>query len=139
MNGASLSNIVQKFIPKSINSQISIGSTSPATTNYAVQYSGIKLNERIKILEEENKILKNRLKIEEPVMSFIDNYEYKMFNENYYRLMKNNENKTKQNINDFFKVKNKGKDCSGLIIITNIIQMNFIIFCIIIFNGFKIQ
>jgi hypothetical protein len=47
IDGVSINDVSQKFVPKPFTNQISIGTNPTETTRYKIQYYGIKLNEKI--------------------------------------------------------------------------------------------
>jgi hypothetical protein len=48
IDGVSLNNVTQKFVPKPVNSKFNIGENDMSLYRYAVQFFGVRLNEKIK-------------------------------------------------------------------------------------------
>lgn len=77
IDGISVGNITQKFIPKPFTNQFTIGTNPTETTRYKIQYSGIKLNE---------KIIRGELRKIVVYFKSINNLTNVLMDESYYRI-----------------------------------------------------
>lgn len=91
LDGVSISNVTQKFVPKPYSSKFSVGENQKELERYSVQFFGIKLNEKIK-RGELRKIVINFRSIDVP--------KSELFEEVYYRIYIK-EGKTNVNIFDW--------------------------------------
>jgi hypothetical protein len=78
VSGTSLENVLQKFIPKSVANNFKIGGDVNDFNRYAMQYYGIKLNEKIQTTEK-RKIVVNFRDINNPRNVVLDNVYYKIW------------------------------------------------------------
>jgi hypothetical protein len=78
IDGASLGDITQKFVPKPYTSQYTIGENQTELQRYAIQYFGVKLNEKIK-RDEKRKIVVTFRSIDEPKTVLLDEVYYRIF------------------------------------------------------------
>lgn len=78
IDGVSLSDVTQKFIPKPYTAAISIGSNPTAYERYAIQFYGVKQNEKIK-RGELRKIVINFKSINNSKNTLLDEVYYRMF------------------------------------------------------------
>lgn len=78
IDGVSISDVTQKFVPKSFFSGYSFGENPKETQNYIVQFSGIKQNEKI-IRGELKKILIELKSIEQQKTVLFDDVYYRIF------------------------------------------------------------
>jgi hypothetical protein len=78
LNGVSLSDVKQKFIPKSYQTTISIGENVTELHRYAVQFFGIKQNEKL-VSGEIRKINVTFRSIDLPRSVVLDNVYYKIY------------------------------------------------------------
>jgi len=78
LSGVTLSNVTQKFIPKSITNQITIGKNPTESHRYATQFYGIKLSERIK-RGDIRKVVVTFRSIDLPKTVVLDQVYYRMF------------------------------------------------------------
>lgn len=91
IDGVSLADVKQKFVPKLFNTQYTIGENPTEYQRYIVQYYGIKLNEKIK-RGELRKVVVN--------LKSIDVQNVVLFDQVYYR-MYIKEGRTEVNIHDW--------------------------------------
>lgn len=94
INGVSIDSVVQKFVPKPLSGDYSIGENPIDLERYSIQFFGVKLNEKIK--RGENRKI---------VVSFksINNPSNRLFEEVYYRIYIK-EGKTQVNVFDWTKL-----------------------------------
>lgn len=78
IDGVTLSNITQKFVPKPYSSLYSIGKNETELIKYSVQYSGVRMNEKIK-RGEKRKIVVSFKSLETPKNTVFDNVYYRIF------------------------------------------------------------
>ena len=78
LDGISISNVTQKFVPKPFTSGYSIGTNPTETQNYKIQFSGIKQNEKI-IRGELKKIVLYLKSIEQSRTILFDDVYYRIF------------------------------------------------------------
>jgi len=78
IDGASISNVKQKFIPKPYTSQYTIGENQTELERYSIQFSGIKLNEKI-VKGEKRKIVVKFRSINQPKTELFDEVYFRMF------------------------------------------------------------
>lgn len=78
LDGFSIDDVKQKFIPKPYSSLYTVGENQTELERYAIQYSGIKLNEKI-IKGEKRKILVKFRSINQPKTQLFDEVYYRMF------------------------------------------------------------
>jgi hypothetical protein len=78
IDGVSLGDITQKFVPKPYTSQYTIGENQTELQRYAIQYFGVKLNEKIK-RDEKRKIVVTFRSIDEPKTVLVDEVYYRIF------------------------------------------------------------
>jgi hypothetical protein len=78
IDGVSLSNVKQKFIPKPLTTQYTIGDNPTELNRYAIQYFGINQNEKVK-RGELRKIVVSFKSINEPKTVLFDEVYYRMF------------------------------------------------------------
>jgi hypothetical protein len=78
LDGVSINDVKQKFIPKPYTSLYTIGENQTELERYAIQYSGIKLNEKI-IKGEKRKIVVKFRSINQPKTELFDEVYYRMF------------------------------------------------------------
>jgi hypothetical protein len=78
IDGISISDITQKFVPKPFTFGYSIGENPTETQSYKIQFSGIKQNEKI-IRGELKKIVLNLKSIEQPKTILFDEVYYRIF------------------------------------------------------------
>jgi hypothetical protein len=78
IDGVSLGDITQKFVPKPYTSQYTIGENQTELQRYAIQYFGVKLNEKIK-RDEKRKIVVTFRSIDEPKTVLLDEVYYRIF------------------------------------------------------------
>jgi len=78
LDGVSIDDVKQKFIPKPYTSLYTVGENQTELERYAIQYSGIKLNEKI-IKGEKRKILVKFRSINQPKTQLFDEVYYRMF------------------------------------------------------------
>lgn len=78
LDGVSINDVKQKFIPKPYTSLYTVGENQTELERYAIQYSGIKLNEKI-IKGEKRKIVVKFRSINQPKTELFDEVYYRMF------------------------------------------------------------
>ncbi len=78
IDGVSLSDISQKFVPKPFTSMYTIGENQTELNSYAIQYSGIKQNEKI-LRGEKRKVVVTFKSISNPKPQLFDEVYYRMF------------------------------------------------------------
>jgi hypothetical protein len=78
IDGVSLSNVKQKFIPKPLTSKYTIGENQTELNRYAIQYFGINQNEKVK-RGELRKIVVSFRSINTPNSVLFDEVYYRMF------------------------------------------------------------
>ena len=78
IDGVSISDVTQKFVPKSFSSGYSFGENPKETQSYVIQFSGIKQNEKI-IRGELKKILIELKSIEQQKTILFDDVYYRIF------------------------------------------------------------
>ena len=78
LDGVSIGDVKQKFIPKPYTSLYTVGENQTELERYAIQYSGIKLNEKI-IKGEKRKIVVKFRSINQPKTELFDEVYYRMF------------------------------------------------------------
>jgi hypothetical protein len=78
IDGVSLGDITQKFVPKPYTSQYTIGENQTELQRYVIQYFGVKLNEKIK-RDEKRKIVVTFRSIDEPKTVLLDEVYYRIF------------------------------------------------------------
>ena len=78
IDGASLSNVKQKFIPKPFTSKYTIGENQTELNRYSIQYFGINQNEKVK-RGELRKIVVSFRSINSPKTVLFDEVYYRMF------------------------------------------------------------
>ena len=78
LDGVSIADVKQKFIPKPYTSLYTVGENQTELERYAIQYSGIKLNEKI-IKGEKRKIVVKFRSINQPKTELFDEVYYRMF------------------------------------------------------------
>jgi hypothetical protein len=78
LDGVSIDDVKQKFIPKPYTSLYTVGENQTELERYAIQYSGIKLNEKI-VKGEKRKILVKFRSINQPKTQLFDEVYYRMF------------------------------------------------------------
>jgi len=78
LDGISIADARQKFIPKPYTSLYTVGENQTELERYAIQYSGIKLNEKI-IKGEKRKIVVKFRSINQPKTELFDEVYYRMF------------------------------------------------------------
>lgn len=94
IDGSSLSDITQKFIPKPFTSLYTIGENQTDLERYAIQFFGVKLNEKIKKGEKRKVVVTFRS---------INNPKSVLFDEVYYRIFIK-EGKTQVQVFDWTKI-----------------------------------
>jgi hypothetical protein len=78
LDGISINDVYQKFIPKPYTSLYTVGENQTELQRYVVQYFGVKLNEKIK-RGEKRKILVNIRSIDYPKNVLFDEVYYRIF------------------------------------------------------------
>ena len=78
IDGVSLSNVKQKFIPKPLTTKYTIGDNPKELNRYSIQYFGINQNEKVK-RGELRKIVVSFRSINEPKTVLFDEVYYRMF------------------------------------------------------------
>lgn len=78
LDGISISDVKQKFIPKPYTSLYTIGENQTELERYAIQFSGVKLNEKI-IKGEKRKIVVKFRSINYPKTELFDEVYFRMF------------------------------------------------------------
>jgi hypothetical protein len=78
IDGVSLSNVKQKFIPKPLTTKYTIGDNPKELNRYSIQYFGINQNEKVK-RGELRKIVVSFRSINEPKTVLFDDVYYRMF------------------------------------------------------------
>lgn len=78
IDDVSLTDISQKFVPKPFTTLYSIGENQTELTSYAIQYSGIKQNEKI-LRGEKRKVVISFRSISNPKTVLFDEVYYRMF------------------------------------------------------------
>jgi len=78
IDGVSIADVVQKFVPKPFTAQYSFGSNPTEIQKYVTQFSGIKQNERI-IRGELKKIVLGFKSIDVPNAQLFDEVHYRIF------------------------------------------------------------
>jgi hypothetical protein len=78
IDGVSLNDVTQKFIPKPYTSSLSIGSNPTNYDRYAIQFYGVKQNEKIK-RGELRKIVVNFKSIQNKINILLDEVYYRIF------------------------------------------------------------
>lgn len=78
INGISISNVTQKFVPKPITSRFSIGQNISETKNYKLQFYGIKQNDKI-IRGDIKKLTVYFKSIDNPLNQVLDEVYYRVF------------------------------------------------------------
>jgi hypothetical protein len=78
IDGVSISDVTQKFIPKPYTSQYSIGENQTELQRYSIQFFGIKQNEKI-IRGENRKVVITMRSIDYPKSVLFDEIYYRMF------------------------------------------------------------
>ena len=78
LDNVSIGDVKQKFIPKPYTSLYTVGENQTELERYAIQYSGIKLNEKI-IKGEKRKIVVKFRSINQPKTELFDEVYYRMF------------------------------------------------------------
>jgi hypothetical protein len=78
IDGVSLSDVKQKFIPKPLTTQYTIGDNPTELNRYAIQYFGINQNEKVK-RGELRKIVVSFKSINDPKTVLFDEVYYRMF------------------------------------------------------------
>lgn len=78
IDGVSLSDITQKFVPKPFTAGYTFGENPTETQKYVMQFSGIKQNEKI-IRGELKKVVLNLKSISQPKTQLFDEVNYRIF------------------------------------------------------------
>jgi hypothetical protein len=78
LDGVSINDIVQKFVPKPYSSKFSVGENETNLQRYSVQFFGIKLNEKIK-RDEIRKIVTTFRSIDTPKNVLLDEVSYRVY------------------------------------------------------------
>ena len=78
LNGISIPDVSQKFIPKPITNSLSIGQNQNLTKRYATQYFGVSMNEKLEI-GEKRKVTVNFRNIDNPRTEVLDEVYYKIY------------------------------------------------------------
>jgi hypothetical protein len=78
LDGISISDVKQKFIPKPYTSLYTVGENQTELERYAIQFSGVKLNEKI-IKGEKRKIVVKFRSINQPKTELFDEVYFRMF------------------------------------------------------------
>jgi len=78
IDGMSISDVKQKFVPKPYTANYTIGTNPTETQKYIMQFSGIKQNEKI-IRGELKKIVLNLKSIQQPRTELFDEVQYRIF------------------------------------------------------------
>lgn len=78
LDGVSISDVKQKFVPKPYTSLYTVGENQTELERYAIQFSGIKLNEKI-IKGEKRKIVVRFRSINHPKTELFDEVYFRMF------------------------------------------------------------
>jgi hypothetical protein len=78
IDGVSISDVTQKFVPKPFTSGYTIGSNPTETQTYKIQFTGIKQNEKI-IRGELKKVVLNLRSIEQSKTILFDDVFYRIF------------------------------------------------------------
>jgi hypothetical protein len=78
LDGVDISDVKQKFIPKPYTSLYTVGENQTELERYAIQFSGIKLNEKI-IKGEKRKIVIRFRSINQPKTQLFDEVYYRLF------------------------------------------------------------
>jgi len=78
IDGITISDVNQKFVPKPVTSGYTIGSNPTETQTYKIQFSGIKQNEKI-IRGELKKVVLNLRSIEQSKTILFDDVSYRIF------------------------------------------------------------
>lgn len=78
LDGVSISDVKQKFVPKPYTSLYTVGENQTELERYAIQFSGIKLNEKI-IKGEKRKIVVKFRSINQPKTELFDEVYFRMF------------------------------------------------------------
>lgn len=78
LDGVSINDIVQKFVPKPYSSKFSVGENETNLQRYSVQFFGIKLNEKIK-RDEIRKIVTTFRSIDTPKNILLDEVSYRVY------------------------------------------------------------
>lgn len=78
LDGVPISDVKQKFIPKPYTSLYTVGENQTELERYSIQYSGIKLNEKI-IKGEKRKVVVKFRSINQPKTELFDEVYYRMF------------------------------------------------------------
>jgi len=78
INGISLSDVTQKFVPKPFNSKFSIGQDTTETKKYKIQFFGIKQNEKI-VRGDIRKLTVYFKSIDNSLNQILDEVYYRMF------------------------------------------------------------
>jgi len=78
LDGVTITDVKQKFIPKPYTSLYTVGENQTELERYSIQYSGIKLNEKI-IKGEKRKIVVKFRSINQPKTELFDEVYYRMF------------------------------------------------------------
>ena len=78
LDGVNISEVKQKFIPKPYTSLYTVGENQTELERYAIQYSGVKLNEKI-VKGEKRKIVVRFRSINQPKTELFDEVYYRMF------------------------------------------------------------
>lgn len=78
IDGVSLSDVKQKFVPKPYTSLYTIGENQTELERYSIQFSGVKLNEKI-VKGEKRKIVVRFRSINQPKTELFDEVYFRMF------------------------------------------------------------
>lgn len=78
LDGVSIPNVTQKFIPKPYTSLYTVGENQTELERYAIQFFGVKLNEKIK-RGEKRKIVVSFRSINDPKTVLFDEVYYRIF------------------------------------------------------------
>ena len=78
LDGISISDVKQKFIPKPYTSLYTVGENQTELERYSIQFSGVKLNEKI-IKGEKRKIVVKFRSINQPKTELFDEVYFRMF------------------------------------------------------------
>jgi hypothetical protein len=78
IDGVSVSDVTQKFIPKSFTTQYSIGENLTELERYSIQFFGIKQNEKV-LRGEKRKIVINFRSINNPKNTILNDVYYRLY------------------------------------------------------------
>jgi hypothetical protein len=78
LDGISISDVKQKFVPKPYTSLYTVGENQTELERYSIQFSGIKLNEKI-IKGEKRKVVVRFRSINQPKTELFDEVYFRMF------------------------------------------------------------